>query len=125
MPVSKEFQAFISEQLEGVPQVQFRRMFGGVGIYGEGYFFALIDDDTLFLKVSDATRSDFTARGMSPFSPSPDKPTSMDYFEVPLEVLEDKDELLLWAKRAIAVAKTKPAKRKSGRSLSKNGDERR
>jgi len=35
-------------------------MFGGVGIYCGDLFFGLIDDDTLYFKVDDSNRSDFT-----------------------------------------------------------------
>ena len=44
-------------------------MFGGVGIYAKEAFFALVDDDVLYLKVDDSNRGDFEARGMSPFQP--------------------------------------------------------
>jgi DNA transformation protein len=41
-------------------------MFGGVGIYAAELFFALLDDDTLYFKVDDATRPQFESRGMTP-----------------------------------------------------------
>ena len=39
-------------------------MFGGVGIYAGELFFALIADDTLYLKADDQTRSEFERRGL-------------------------------------------------------------
>ena len=45
MAVSSDYRDFVLEQLVPLGQVTARRMFGGVGIYANGLFFALIDDD--------------------------------------------------------------------------------
>ena len=84
-----------------------RRMFGGVGIYSEQAFFALIADDTLYFKVDGTTRPEFEARGMEPFRPYGKDGAEMQYFQVPEEVLEDLESLRSWAERAIAVARRK------------------
>ena len=44
-------------------------MFGRVGLYAQGLFFALIAEDRLYFKVNDATRPEFQQRGMEPFRP--------------------------------------------------------
>jgi DNA transformation protein and related proteins len=54
MSVSNDFVEYVIEQLRLLGRVAARRMFGGVGLYVEGLFFGLIDDDTLFLKVDDS-----------------------------------------------------------------------
>ena len=84
-------------------------MFGGVGLYAGDVFFAVMMDDTTYLKVNDATRPRYEAAGSRPFNPFPEKsPTgSMQYFEVPLSVLEDADELTKWASESIRVAAAK------------------
>ncbi len=65
MPISPSFRTFVLEQLGRVtPNVRARNMFGGVGIYGNDLFFALIADDTLYFKVDDTNRPDFEALGM-------------------------------------------------------------
>lgn len=105
MPVSADFLTYILEQLSGMRTVVSRRMFGGVGLYCDGLFFGLIDDDVLYLKVDDSNRSDYTARGMEAFRPFKDKPLySMTYFQVPAEVLEDAEQLVEWSRKACAVA---------------------
>jgi DNA transformation protein len=105
MAVSQDYRAYILEQLSALPGVHSKRMFGGVGLYCEELFFALIDDDTLYLKVDDTNREAFVARDMQPFRPYRDKPEfSMSYYEVPAEAIEDSAELVAWAKRSIAVA---------------------
>jgi DNA transformation protein len=80
-------------------------MFGGVGIYAEEVFFALIADDALYLKVDDSNRFDFETRGMEPFRPYGEGGEEMGYYCVPEEVLEDADELRTWAEKAILVAR--------------------
>ena len=49
MPVTAEYREYVLEQLGRVAPVTHRSMFGGVGIYSDGIFFALMDDDTLYL----------------------------------------------------------------------------
>lgn len=112
MSVSSSFRAFIVDQLSRVAErVRARSMFGGVGLYSGELFFALIADDTLYFKVDDANRGDFTARGMSPFRPYGVDGETMQYYQVPEDVIEDPDALRPWAERAIAAAARKRAKR--------------
>lgn len=103
MPVSAEYRSFALEQLGRVVPVTSRSMFGGVGIYSDGLFFALISDDTLYLKVDDSTRAGFEAAGSGPFRPYADNRT-MKYYELPAELLEDVDALRDWVRKALAVA---------------------
>ena len=116
MSVSADYLAYVVDQLAGFSSLTSRRMFGGVGLYADGVFFGLIDDDTLYFKVGDANRADYTARGCKAFQPTPGE-ISMSYFEVPADVLEDADALRAWATTAVAVARTKAARpRKQSRT---------
>ena len=122
MAVSASFRTFALEQLgRGIRGIRGRSMFGGVGVYAGQRFFALIDDDTLFLKVDDTTRPAFESRGMGPFRPSGDGGETMQYYQVPEDVLEDPTELAVWALKAVEVAnraKVRQSSRKGGRSRS-------
>ena len=118
MPVSPSFRAFILDQLKRVaPRVRDRPMFGGVGIYAGELFFALLDDDTLYLKVDDSNRPDFEARGMGPFRPSGEGGEVMQYYRVPDDLLEDAEALRPWVEKAILVARLRKLKgsRRRGR----------
>jgi TfoX/Sxy family transcriptional regulator of competence genes len=69
------------------------------------YFFALIAGDVLYLKVGDANRSYYEERGMRRFQPYPGKQhLSMNYYELPAEVLEDSQQCGEWARRSLAMA---------------------
>jgi DNA transformation protein and related proteins len=97
--------AYVLEQLEPVGRVRARGMFGGHGVYCDDLFFALVAHDMLHLKVDDSNRADFVARGKGPFLPFPEKPELvMNYYEVPADVVEDSEQLVVWARKAIAVA---------------------
>jgi DNA transformation protein len=103
MSVSAEYRTYVLEQLGRVAPVTSRAMFGGVGIYAGGVFFALMDDDNLYLKVDDSNRGAFEAIGSGPFRPFGDE-RAMQYYELPADVLEDVDQLRGWVEGAIAVA---------------------
>ena len=87
------------------PSVTARSMFGGVGVYSGGLFFALMAGDTLYLKVDDTNRGDFEAIGMGPFRPFDDEKHVMQYYELPSDLLEDADALRPWVEKAIDVAR--------------------
>jgi len=107
MAVSPGFIDFVVEQLEGCGPIVTKRMFGGVGIYSGDTFFAIIDNDILYLKVDDTTRKGFEREGCRPFRPYGDERETMQYYNVPVSVLEDADQLAAWGRKAIAVAAAK------------------
>lgn len=118
MSVSDDFQEYVIDQLKTAGGVTARRMFGGVGLYLDGLFFALIDDDTLYFKADDSNRARFQQAGSKPFCPFPDRPEqAMSYWQVPAEVLEDPEELAAWAREAMTVALAartrRPARRRA------------
>jgi DNA transformation protein and related proteins len=116
MAVSDDFRTFVLEQLASAGRVTLRAMFGGVGLYLDGIFFALIDDDTLYFKTDDSNRARYEQAGSKPFCPFPDRPDQpMGYWQVPAEVLEDPDELAVWAREAMGVALAKRSRRPARR----------
>jgi DNA transformation protein len=108
--VSAQFNAFVLELLSAVAPVSARRMFGGVGYYADGVFFALADDDELYFRVDESTREHFEREGMKAFSPMGPGSKSMSYFTVPPRLYDDQDEWAQWTRRAISVARTAPRK---------------
>jgi len=111
------FETFVIDQLSGLGEVVARRMFGGVGLYCDGLFFALIARDELYLKADDQTRPFFEAAESTAFRPYDDRPATMQYYSVPIAVLESAPELVGWARRALGAASraadgtSKPGKR--------------
>jgi DNA transformation protein len=112
MPVSPDFLDYVLEQLHPLGGITHRRMFGGVGVSRHELSFALIADDVLYFKVDEASRPDFEAAGCEAFKPfGGDK--AMSYWTVPMEALEDPDEMAAWTTRALdAAMRAKTVKRK-------------
>ena len=122
MAVSDSFKNFLAEQFVLLGPVEIRRMFGGAGAFVSGKIFALIDDDVLYFKVDASTIAPYDAEGMGPFTyPSKNGPMTMDgYRRAPERLFDEPDELIAWAKAAMAVAERsgvkKPGKSKSAAS---------
>jgi len=104
MPRRDSLRDYVLEQMAGAGPVRARAMFGGHGLYLGERFFGIILRDTLYLKVDDTTRPRYEAAGMEPFRPYAGRPTTMQYYEVPAEVLDDADTLAQWAADAVAAA---------------------
>ncbi|TNF35625.1 MAG: TfoX family protein [Gammaproteobacteria bacterium] len=108
MPVSKqeqEFAAYTVDLMQSMGPVHAKRMFGGYGIYLEDLMFALIADNTLYLKADTETRQHFTDRGLQAFSyDKQGKTYTMSYYQAPEEALEDGDMMTDWANLAYHAA---------------------
>ena len=106
MPVSANYLAYVLDQLSSIGATRSRRMFGGIGLYCDDLFFALLANDVLYFKVDDSNRDDYVSRGCEAFRPLADNPdaVSMNYFRLPEDVLEDTDELRIWVRKSLAVA---------------------
>ena len=106
MAQGSEFVDFVLESLQPLRGVSARRMFGGHGIYKDGLMFALIADDTLYLKVDDGNRPAFEAEGLRPFRyAGKGRPVRMSYYEAPSEGLDDPETLCTWARNAYGAAR--------------------
>ena len=125
MPVSEGYLTYILDQLRPiVPSIRVRRMFGAVGLYATDLFFAVVDDDVLYLKVDDSTRGEYEARGMPPFRPF-ELHASMNYSQLPEEILEDRETLQLWTNRSLGVARTAKRSRATGKGTPKRSAKKR
>ena len=101
----ESFTEFILDQLSALPELRAKAMFGGHGLYQAERFFGILMDGRLYFKTDEQTCAAYLQRGMGPFIYEKAKRiTSMKYYEVPPEVLEDREELVTWATRAIQIA---------------------
>ena len=106
MPVTPEYRAFIEDLVEPLGHVSTRRMFGGLGVFYRGLMFALIVNDVLHFKVDKENRSDFEVLDMEPFSyiRKGKKRGLKSYWTVPVDVLDNEDEFLVWSRKAVDAA---------------------
>jgi len=103
----------IKDQLEEL-RIRSRRMFGGFGLYQGETFFGLVWDGTLFLKTDEESRKKYVEQGMACFTPS-QKQCLPNYYQVPADISENIDDLLLWVREAIRLAKGTGGGRKVAR----------
>lgn len=103
--------------------IRVKKMFGGAGVYCDELFFAIMDDEAIYLKVDDDTRAEFEARGLEPFvfEMKDGSSGTMSYYNAPEDIYDDEDELKRWtvmaldAARRAAKFKKKPAKKKAAK----------
>jgi DNA transformation protein and related proteins len=114
MARSNQYLEYVLEQLQGLDRLVSRRMFGGAGLYQDEIFFGLIYKDRLYFKTDDTTRAEYEARGGEAFRPRPKlEAMKSAYYTVPADVLEDSEELVQWARKAVAAAVASEAKKKA------------
>ena len=101
----QSFKAFVLDQLAALPDIRAKAMFGGHGLYQAQRFFGILMAGRLYFKTNEQTRSEYLKRGMSPFIyEKARQTTTIHYYEVPPEILEDREQLCAWAREAILVA---------------------
>ncbi|ODA39476.1 TfoX/Sxy family protein [Desulfosporosinus sp. BG] len=120
MTVGESYKEYVVDQLGKLGFITVKKMFGGAGLYYDGLIFGILANDVLYFKVDDSNRSDYERVGMEPFQPFEDKPMVMPYYEVPVDVLENRELLADWAVKALSVSKNKNSKPKK-RKLAKGG----
>ena len=121
----ESFRAFVCELLEGMGPLIIKHFFGGSGVYADGVMFAMVADDTLYLKIDDALKRDLGDAGSGPFlwtpatGPKAGQTLALGYWRLPQAALDDPDEAVRWARRALDVARNAAAKPKSRKKSAK------
>ena len=93
------FKDFVLDQLVDLHKVTARAMFGGYGLYRGATFFGIIHRDRLYFKVTPETVGHYKDHGMKPFRPNA-KQTLKSYYEVPVDVIEDAEQLVAWGQES-------------------------
>ena len=101
----KEYVSYVVDLMQSIGPVNAKSMFGGFGIFLNGIMFGLIADSVLYLKVDKETESDFKKLGLDPFLYiKKGKEIKMSYFQAPEGVMDDEEEMNLWATKAYNAA---------------------
>jgi DNA transformation protein len=113
--VARKDQSFhdyvVSDLLGDFEGITSRSMFGGWGIYKDGFIFAIIFDGELYFKADEMNRPDFEKLDSHPFVyKQGEQKSTMSYWLLPAEVQEDREMLIAFVNKSVAVsrrAKTK------------------
>ena len=89
-------------------------MLGGAGIFADGLMIALVSNGDIFFKADDETSPAFEREGLKPFAyGAKRRRVVMSYWRMPERLLDDPDELAVWAKAALGAARRSAAKKKA------------
>lgn len=102
-----EFVGYIEDLLYTFSDgIEAKSMFGGYGIYNHGLIMGLVADDMLYFKVNSDTKNIFQSAGSAPFTyvNKKGKEVKMPYYQIPSEILEDRDNLYKYFKLAMTAA---------------------
>ncbi len=103
MASNEEYLDYIKDQLSAFGEFETKKMFGGHGFFKDGLMFGMLGSGTFRLKVDESNEQDYIDKGMKPYY-SDKKKKGMPYWEVPADVLEDRNELKEWAAKSVDIA---------------------
>jgi DNA transformation protein len=104
----ESFNEFVLDQLAALPEVRAKAMFGGYGLYQAECFFGILMEGRLYFKTDEQSRTAYVERRMGPFIYEKARRTlTINYFEVPPDVLENREVVVVWARQAIQASAAK------------------
>jgi DNA transformation protein and related proteins len=113
MVASDGFTEFLREQLAPIGRISLRRMFGKTGVFCNGLMFGMVNEDTLYFRVDDGNRDLFREAASAPPLNYAKRGQTIDlsFWRAPERLLDEPDELIVWARAALAAARRVAAKR--------------
>ena len=114
MAASDSFAEFVCGQLAPLGHVTLRRMFGKTGVFCDGLMFGMVRDDTLYFRVDGHNRAAFKeAEAFPPLNyESQGRTIDLSFWRAPDRLFDEPDELVGWARVALAAACRVAAKKK-------------
>jgi len=126
MVASDSFAEFLREQLAPLGRVTMRRMFGKTGVFCNGLMLGMVTDNTLYFRVDDLNRAIFKeAESFPPLNYKKQGSTiDLSFWRAPERLFDEPDELLMWARAALAAARRVATKRERAAPRRKSKPER-
>jgi DNA transformation protein and related proteins len=113
MVASPEYAEFLREQLAPLGRITMRRMFGKTGVFCDGAMLGMVTENTLYFRIDDDNRATFEeARSFPPLNYAKKGALiDLSFGRAPDRLFDDPDELLKWARAALAAARRIALKR--------------
>jgi DNA transformation protein len=110
---SNGFAEFLREQLTPLGRIETRRMFGKTGVFCDGLMLGMVRDNTLYFRVDDGNRVAFKeAESFPPLNyEKKGRTIDLSFWRAPDRLIDEPDELVAWARAALAAARRVAAKR--------------
>jgi DNA transformation protein len=114
MVASPDFADFLRDQLAPLGRITMRRMFGKTGVFCDGVMLGMVTDNTLYFRVDDQNRATFAEAQEAPPLNYRKRGSTIDlsFWRAPERLMDEPDELVDWARAALAAARRVAAKRK-------------
>jgi DNA transformation protein and related proteins len=113
MVASDTFADFLREQLGPLGRLTMRRMFGKTGVFCDGVMFAMVTENTVYFRVDEQNQATFAEAAAFPPLNYEKKGCTIDlsFWRVPERLFDEPDELITWARAALAAARRVATKR--------------
>src|SRR5687768_12681859 len=97
-----EFVEYLHEVFELLGPVNARRMFGGYGVYHDDRMFAIVFDESLYLRADGGNRAYFEKAGLARFEyRKGGKRLKLSYYAAPADILDNREQAAIWARRSL------------------------
>jgi len=112
MVASDGFAEFLREQLAPLGRISMRSMFGKTGVFCDGFMLGMVRNNTLYFRVDDDNRAEFKEAESFPPLNYEKKGATIDlsFWRAPERLFDEPDELVAWARIALAAARRVAAK---------------
>ncbi len=113
MVASDGFAEFLRDQFASLGRITMRRMFGKTGVFCDGAMFGMVTENTLYFRVDDQNRVTFKeAESFPPLNyEKKGRTIDLSFWRVPERLFDQPDELVTWAREALAAARRVAARR--------------
>jgi DNA transformation protein len=113
MAASDAFAEFLEDQLAPLGAITTRRMFGKTGVFCDGVMLGMVRDNILYFRLDDGNRDLFQeAEAFAPLNYEKQGALiDLAFWRAPERLFDDPDELLVWARAALAAARRVAQKR--------------
>ena len=115
MVATSAYADFLRDQLAPLGHIAIRRMFGKSGVFCDGVMLGMVSDNTLNFRVDDLNRDAFAEAAAEPPLNYAKQGRSIDlaFWRAPDRLFDAPDDLLAWARLALAAARRVAAGRPS------------
>jgi DNA transformation protein len=123
MVASTEFASFLRDQLAPLGYVTMRRMFGKTGVFCEGLMFGMVTENVLYFRVDSQNRATFKEAESFPSLNYVKNGSTIDlsFWRAPDRLFDEHDELIAWARAALAAAHRVAGKRGNAQMRANRG----
>lgn len=113
MVASASFAEFLRDQLAPLGRVTTRRMFGKTGVFCDGVMLGMVTGNTLYFRVDEQNRAAFKeAEAFPPLNyEKGGHMIDLSFWRAPERLFDEPDELVAWARAALAAAHRVAGKR--------------